>query len=76
MSKWIKCSDQMPEPRTLCIVCGKYPFATQYSVFVAEYWWGADDKKENEEWCNVCYEQNDWLNVDCVTHWMPMPEMP
>jgi hypothetical protein len=66
----------MPEDNTLCIVYGKSEHWIAPAVIVAEWWHGADHNYDEGEWCNVGYDQNDWLRASEVTHWMPMPDPP
>lgn len=72
---WIPCSLRMPEDHELCIIYGKADPWPQPSVIIAEWWHGHDGQQEGE-WCNVCYDQNDWLGAKEVSHWMPMPDPP
>jgi hypothetical protein len=72
---WIACSDRAPEERQLCLVYAKDWNWTEWHVVVAEWWHGPDNDRDGE-WVNVCYDQNDWLSPDAVTHWMPFPDPP
>lgn len=67
--EWIRTSDQMPAPETQVII------ATGSFVAVGEL------NKNNNFWryCDVLgtYEDTGYLeNVNDVTHWMPLPDMP
>ena len=72
---WIPCTLRMPEDHELCLIYGKADPWPKPIVLVAEWWHGHDGQQEGE-WCNVCYDPNDWLSAEEVTHWMSMPKPP
>lgn len=61
MSKWIKCSERMPEELDDVLVTD--------GDNIEMKWWDGDDW---DSWA----ERNSDIRSDNVTHWMPLPKLP
>lgn len=67
MSKWVRCSEQMPEPGTYVLVTAAL---TPHNRWLREGWTAVDYHREGQWW-------NDGRQyVIDPTHWHPLPEMP
>jgi hypothetical protein len=72
MSKWIKCSERMPEP--IMFVLGYAPLDKVVLMMLL------DDEETLEDgkpiW-RVCGCEESWsFLLEAVTHWMPLPDPP
>ena len=65
MSKWIKCSDRMPEEGNPVLVVSSIGGAVQNNVYECD----------GRTWCDFRADYNE-LSMDVFTHWMPLPEPP
>lgn len=71
MSEWIKCSDRMPDNDNYVLAAD---FANKYSACTPNYqvacygdWVGSTEWDDGD---------GNGLNMELVTHWMPLPEPP
>ncbi len=66
MTEWIKCSERLPEDVTKVLIAVLNPWG--YTV-EASWWCGGGDPP----YWSV---GDDMIDVEHVTHWMPLPEPP
>lgn len=65
MSKWIKCSERMPEEGKPVLFVSSIGGRVHNNV----YEW------DGRTWCDFRADYNE-LSMDVFTHWMPLPEPP
>jgi len=67
--KWIKCSKELPEPGKEILVWFDDKVAPAHLIsFGREY--------PRLNWSIDSGDYEDWLDLDNITHWMPLPEGP
>ena len=68
MSKWIKCSEQMPADGQTVLMCGPGE-SVRWVMNVGRYWRDVDHLSSH-------WVANGDFDPEQTTHWMPLPEVP
>lgn len=79
--EWIKCSHRLPEPNSKLLAYAKDAFSDHYTIISAVYYdkfemKGGKPKYEFHEYCHCSGMEWDYMMIEDVTHWMPLPEPP
>lgn len=71
MSKWIKCSEQMPEPDVWVLICNVQLGGVDMGIYRNDEY-----LEDDEHWQNEQGEPIEAYSSWPVTHWIPLPEPP
>ncbi len=81
MDDWIKCSDLMPQPETEFLAYAREYGESEYKIIKASYhdkfqMKGRIPKYKFYEECHCSGFDCDYMDIDDVSHWMPLPDPP